>query len=395
MPSSKLNMIRADRAYMDLPSAMRRYDPHKKVLSEGERQANALQELHEAFRQEHANTGDTLPYRIRVAWRIVRAMATARGAAPEDTLAEIMTPNNSNPDPWRIPTLLKPWSQIASRAAATRSPAAARVHHLLVRAEQMAAQHQSCYYQPQDRNQLEQAEIVANGLAYSPPPAPYRWTRGDDLGAGSHGAAQERDWGNHPLIKLWIEIVEVIARDLGIERGSHYEPDLGTIGLLPLVDPDTAFELWPDWRYLIMWEEELAGMALEAMTSGRRDPKGVFTGVRRDLLQKEHGLTARECNIVMKLAHRLAREQATHDVEDIRAVSIMRLEDALIRARNALDLRNELGIMKQLAIVQGLSRTEPANEQTLFVELARSLDKEASHSGTLPMKTVKNLTLDV
>lgn len=374
VPSSEMNMERTNRAYMGLPTHLRRYDPNNERLTPTEQRKKAIEDIRAAFQQEAATPEDSLPFRIRVAWRLTRALAEVRGHDDGDTLIEIMMPNLENPDPWRIPV---PQPELSRGDYRKMRSCSMRVRRLLAQATELSPKRQCCYYQPRDLKEVHRAlahgpEVVAKGLAYTPPPPPYKWMDTPPFGRGLNIVP---DTGNHPAVRLWIEVLETIAADLGIEQGTVYEPDMGRLGLLPLVNPDTAFEQWPDWRYLIMWEDHLAEECLNALTAGQQNTEGFYRSVRKELLEREHGLTRREANTVLKLAYRMARDQVAYDLEDVRAVSILRLEDTLTRARDAGNFRAEIQVQKQLAIIQGLNRTDPQDEMSVFSSLVKKLDQ--------------------
>ena len=318
----------ANREFMELPTRLRRFDPHSTPDTADERRRRAMEDIRAAFDQEGLDPigTESLPYRIRCAWRLTRALAEIRGGDPTDPLLEIMKPMNECVDPWKDPMPDVEFSLADTRG---RKACTEQVMNLL-----------SMSFERTDP-----------GIAYVPPEG----TR---------------------MLKVWVEILEILAMDLGIERGSALEPDLGRLGLLPLVNPDTARAAWPDWRYLVMWEASLTEQTLEKLTQGAKNSKGLYTSVRKEFLQHEHGLTVRETNTIMKLAYRLARLHADMDTEDVRAVSVLRLEATLDRARTALDLRSEISTLKQLAIVQGINRTEPQDEVGEFVDIVRKLDRK-------------------
>ena len=315
-----------NREFMDLPTRLRRYDPNATPDTAIERRKRAMEDMRAAFAQEEMSLEESLPYRIRCAWRLTRALAEIRGADSSDPLIEIMRPTHEAPDPWKDPVVEVEFSQADTRG---RKACAEQVMNLL-----------SMSFERTDP-----------GIAYVPP----QGTR---------------------MLKIWVEVLEILAMDLGLEAGSPLEPDLGRLGLLPLVNPITARAAWPSWRYLVMWERELADRTLDKLTRGTKTKKGDYVSIKKEFLQGEHGLTGREANTILKLAYRLARQQTDMDSEDVRAVAVLRLEGTLDRARTALDLRSEIQTLKQLAIVQGINRTEPQDMEGEFVEIVRRLDRK-------------------
>jgi hypothetical protein len=90
-----------------------------------------------------------------------------------------------------------------------------------------------------------------------------------------------------------------------------------------------------------------------------------------------------EANFTVRLAARLARERTGFDVEEQRSLMIIRLEEFARRSRRADNLRNELNAYKLLALVQGLGKVEPEDEQAAFVRVVRGYnrDREARIAG--------------
>jgi hypothetical protein len=65
------------------------------------------------------------------------------------------------------------------------------------------------------------------------------------------------------------------------------------------------------------------------------------------------------------------------EIEEDRAILSMRLEDLIQRSRDALDMRVELGAIKQLAIVQGVTRAEPEDAMSEFARVVRKVTDQS------------------
>lgn len=128
---------------------------------------------------------------------------------------------------------------------------------------------------------------------------------------------------------------------------------------------------WPDAYRLQEYEIHLVGEVLDILLDkGTRNAKLH--------LKDQHCFRDHEINALIRLAKIESRRRMDADIEEERAVLSMRLEDLIARSREALDMRVELGAIKQLAIVQGVTRAEPEDAMTEFANVIRKVTNEAA-----------------
>ncbi len=87
---------------------------------------------------------------------------------------------------------------------------------------------------------------------------------------------------------------------------------------------------------------------------------------------------------LLRLTLQEAYNRQYAEVEEHRAVVSIRLEDLIQRSRQAMDMRVELGAIKQLATVQGVTRSEPEDAQSEFARVVRRVANEAPTPPQLP-----------
>lgn len=297
-----------------------------------ERKRAALEDIRTLLTIEHMPMYEGLPQRIRVAYRITREMARIRGMVGDDeTLGGALVPTAETPDPWldpRMPTYPlpgRPGEAMVLESVAKIMERAARVPNQAVGG-----------YGGKKRP----------GLQLIPPGA-------DDPPI---------------MMKLWAEMVGQIGEYLGI-TSDHTQ--VGTtnlqLGFWPLMDLECARELWPNPVQIVAWEEALIKEALDTLRS-----KGIPETQR--ILKDRHGLLPRESRVLVRLAIQYAQEVVDADVEEQRALMILRLEDFVSRSRQSMELGHELKGLKQLALVQGLGQSDREDTLAQFVSLAQKYD---------------------
>ncbi len=155
------------------------------------------------------------------------------------------------------------------------------------------------------------------------------------------------------------------------------DTDYGPLALPYLLKTPTNVDNWPDFTLLAQYEAVLIDEVL-----GELLDKGV-RGATSELLRTQ-GITEHECRGLIKLAKFESRTRMDSEVEDDRAIISMRLEDLIARARQGLDMRVEIAAIKQLSIVQGVTRAEPEDALTEFARVVKKVANEVSDRPQLP-----------
>lgn len=301
------------------------------------------------FRQENKDLGDAAPFRARVAYRILREHATLKNlVADDESLIEGLGIDPNQPgDPWRNPTSFIPPSRRDGTTQLT-----------------MPAWHA-----------LESLQ----DLPLLPPAVPVEFRdTGDGPGATGdltilRSYSPERDRAYND----WIEGVDMIVRYLNIKDGSKNDREQGTIGLQGMLDPKRARLLWPS-RYEIAAVE--AAMIQECLNELVNS--GIPGAIKH--LNEEYGLHRREAQAIVKLAKARARETMDSDVEDNRALMVLRLEDYRGRAKEALNLQAEMYALKLTALVQGLGKTKPEDQVAEFIDVVTKVAARRDSDRILP-----------
>jgi hypothetical protein len=172
---------------------------------------------------------------------------------------------------------------------------------------------------------------------------------------------------NRNLLHLWSKLASDIAAFLGIEHGSPNEPMYGRIGLLGLVTTDPV---WPSPIALIQYETLLVEEIMDALINNG-------SHFVHKSLYAVHGFAMHEAKGLIKLAQAECLARCDTDVETDKAMVTYRLEDLANRAKLACDQRVELGVLKQLSIVRGVTRTEPDDAAKDFVTTVRKVANSA------------------
>ena len=90
-----------------------------------------------------------------------------------------------------------------------------------------------------------------------------------------------------------------------------------------------------------------------------------------DHFRERYGLSRRECLGLVRLARADAVQYGRSSVEDDRSLMVAQLKDYVDRARDASNLDGEMKGLRELARVQGLTRTEPEDKMSEFLGVVR------------------------
>jgi hypothetical protein len=323
--------------YVDPPPTPKPGDP--------EYPAFARNVIESAFLKDDLALSDTIGERTVLAWRITRELCRHLNlVSGGESLTTALIPTVSNLDPWSFPSL-----------PPTYHPTSPHAKEIL-----------KCGV-PEILGDLEtfQEQI----------PDKQRWlTLGsDDVRGPGISPLPPQTLRTAPVFQFWLSQVQKISYFLNLTAGSTEAPDLAQVALPQLLlDTHNA---WPSRTQIVAFEEILVNQAIEELANGSQ-----WKAMRS--LQTRFGLLPHERKSVIEMARATLLDLTVYDVEEARALMIVRLENFVDRSAKAFDLRAELAGMKQLALVQGLSRTEAGDLVSDFTEVVRSVS--ASSKKELP-----------
>jgi len=151
----------------------------------------------------------------------------------------------------------------------------------------------------------------------------------------------------HPLLLEWIDIMELIAIRLKI-----YSTSKGLKGIYQLLDPSYLKEHFPEPEEIMAFERFQVDEILQTQVN-----QGMLRTL--EILTKENGqyaLTPQEARQTMQLARSTAPELTKAEIEQEKALMILRIEEIIQHAKSQGDIRAELQALKLLTFVQGLHR---------------------------------------
>lgn len=174
---------------------------------------------------------------------------------------------------------------------------------------------------------------------------------------------------NENLLHVWSRIMSAVGRFIGIEHGSPTEPEYGRLGLMGLITPTFAPQCWPSPIVLIQYEALLVDEIINSLIKegSRHTHKSLYS---------VHGFTPHETRGLIRLGLLEMQAHADTDIEMDKAQLSLRLDDLISRARLACDQRVELGALKQLSIIRGVTRTEPEDQSVEFARVVKRVANE-------------------
>lgn len=318
-----------------------------------------------AFAEAQFTPEDTLPHRTLAAWRVTRMLARIKGfVAPDEGLAEMV---DDAGDYWYCPR-----ETLVPRGATSYSGYDPEILNTLNEAESIGTGYQTII----DLYTFEEKR----GLALTPPPVPIALRNDDGSVPDLYNPHED------PMLLRWVKVVDAIGTGLRILDGSRELPNMGRLGFMPLIDPETVRESWPLPSQIMEFEELLVDEMMERILE-------MPTHQIQKYFRERFGFQRVEIEHLGKMARRRARTISEADVEDDRGVMLLRLEDALSRARQSLDLRAETAILKQIALVQGLARTDPNDTMKDLMEVIVDKARERRAQRVLSSSDASRLAL--
>lgn len=170
-------------------------------------------------------------------------------------------------------------------------------------------------------------------------------------------------------VSEWCQALEAVAEDLGASRAPR-GPDC----LRLLLDPALAPLVPIGARAVCRLEDLLIDQAQRVLF--RHGERGVM-----DHFRDAYGISRRECLGLVRLARADAMTYGRSSVEDDRALMVAQLKDFADRAREAMNMGDEIRALRELARVQGLTRTEPEDKMSEFLGVVRRVSgrRDALH----------------
>jgi len=290
--------------------------------------------IHEAFVDLQLSLDDLTPHRIKVAYRLCRELANQlRMARVDQPLAEAFEDETK----WHE---LKP------------IPVPKYVYHADFRT---ASKH-------------------AAMLSVMPPPHPYRFRPeigSDKPQSGYHPEDANQDKNLH----AYIACIKNIYLGKNLSLGSKRWPEYGHYGFIGLDDPTQIRRLFPTTQEILAFERVLIYETLNKLVNSGAHETLVW-------LADELGIDNQEAINMLGMARRHSNNIVNNDVDEDKRIMVLRLEALAVKARDALDTRTELHILKQLSIVQGITRAEPNDFETEISSMVRKWqDEKAKFDG--------------
>jgi len=277
--------------------------------------------LREAFSEAAIGDDALSQYLVFALWRWSRAVATALGRCSEDETLELaLSPRDGEPCPW-------------SR----------RIRPRLT---------------PQQRGILRNAstgllyKAATNGLSLLPP--------------GSAGGA------GHTDIELWCETFYEVAKDLMLRQQPR-----GLDVLACLTDPSRA-------NRVAVTKEQV--WACEELVIDEFQHLMIRFGEQKAQahIRERYGISRREALELVRLAKADAYAYGKSSVEEDRAIMVRLLQDYLARAQGTMNMTDEMRALKQLAQVQGLTRSEPEDKAAEFLGVIKHISSKQDAHLALP-----------
>lgn len=184
-------------------------------------------------------------------------------------------------------------------------------------------------------------------------------------------------------IEDWCKAFDTVAHDLSFHRAPH-GPDVLAI----LAQPEHAQLVTFTAQNVMELEELLVEETVRVMVRHGERPL-------IDHMRERYGLTRREAQALIRLGRADALKSNRSTVEDDRAMMVAMLKDALARARETMNMADQTRLLKELARVQGLTRSEPEDIGREFLGIVRSVGARQETDHRLPSGVADALAADL
>jgi hypothetical protein len=162
-----------------------------------------------------------------------------------------------------------------------------------------------------------------------------------------------------PRLERWCSAATIIAADLGVERSRE-----GLLGLQGLLDPHQCARCDISSAHVLAFEEMILVESLDLLLD-----KGERAACKH--FKEHYGFSHKEAVGLLRVVKTQALERSASSIEEKRALMEMRYENMLGRYKETMDMDGELKASKELAKIQGLTRTEPENQAAEFFNVIK------------------------
>lgn len=193
-------------------------------------------------------------------------------------------------------------------------------------------------------------------------------------------------------LERWCTAAAIVAADLGVERSRE-----GLLGLQGLLDPHQCARCDVRSSEVLAFEEMILTESLDMLLD-----TGERAAIRH--FKEVYGFSHKEATGLLRVVKVQALERSASSVEEKRALMEMRYENMLGRYKETMDMDGELKASKELAKIQGLTRTEPEDQAAEFfatvARVALKQDQELLDPVTLKLldgqraEEVEAITID-
>lgn len=166
---------------------------------------------------------------------------------------------------------------------------------------------------------------------------------------------------SQPALDRWCSAASIVAADLGVERSRE-----GLLGLQGLLDPHQCARCDVSSAEVLAFEELLLIESLDMLLD-----KGERAAIKH--FREHYGFSHKEATGLLRVVKTQALERSAASIEEKRALMEMRYENMLGRYKETMDMDGELKASKELAKIQGLTRTEPENQAAEFFNVVRAV----------------------
>lgn len=279
------------------------------------------------LQEENFTIQDAAPYRIILAYRLIRELGRLQGDFSADAVLE-------DTCLWDPPRKISPnKTDIASQEEYVKylrsSSASLEPFHKKRRAAAEGLMVEIL--------QIQQ-ELELSRIPYEPP------------GSSLDGLEESMETS-----EAFCYVMEAVSESLGMQMGSKLLPAMGVQGLPGLFNVGTVRLLWPSRSEILYFEDLLLEEVTRKFTANGDSRARTF-------LSSKYGMMPHETAEVLRLALRRTKDTVIDDSEIMKAKAVMRLEHLYNQAGKTLDIRAQLQAIKMQSDLLDLNQSSRGSE---------------------------------
>lgn len=169
-------------------------------------------------------------------------------------------------------------------------------------------------------------------------------------------------------LEAWVTQTRALAFDLKLDKPSEAYPFASARVVKTLIHPNAIGRIWPSPAQLYEFNEQMLIDIYSRLVEHGHEPT-----IKH--LIGQFGFTFTEAVALLRCSKRIGPRITQTTADEERSLNAMRAELTHRKSVGALDPRGQMHAIKHLAIIHGLGRSEPEDQQLEFTRLVAKVSR--------------------